>query len=288
MTGFAQAVTGRAGTKCVVEIRSLNHRFFEYSARWPQILGAYENEIKEIVRSRVKRGKISVFISMTDAESQREKVTVDEEKIAFYCRFFRRVARRQKLDPRLSLGDIVHLPDIFLVDKDEADASREWARVRKVLAQSLASLVQMKKKEGQALACDLLARIRAMQHAAARIKRLSSGTVSQYQKRLGERVREFARGLEPDPDRLTKEVAIMADRVDITEEVVSLENHLRLFAATVRESGEVGKKLDFIAQEMNREANTIASKSLSFEISKEVVRIKTEIEKIREQVQNIE
>lgn len=288
MTGFGQAVLGRGADKWVVEIRSLNHRYLEYSSKLPQALTPLEGHIKSLVQSHVRRGKVSVFITSNGAESLRENVVIDEGKIEFYYRNLRRIAHHLKIEPRISLSDLVALPNIFLADKASVKMEEHWPRIQKALRKAIVRLIQMKVREGAALKKDLLWRVGLIAKCLARVKRLATSVVVQYQERLKTRVAELTKGLDLDSEKLAREIAIMADRSDVTEEVVRLENHLRLFRSTLEEREEVGKKLDFITQEMNREANTIASKSVSFAISREVVRIKTEVEKIREQVQNIE
>ncbi len=288
MTGFGQATLGQGKDKWIVEIRSLNHRFLEYSSRLPQALSPLENEIKNLVQSQIKRGKVSLFISLNGGESIREKVIIDEEKIDFYFRNLRKIAHRLKMDPKLSLNDLIVLPNIFLVDKTNIQIAKEWPRIRLAIRRALKKLLMMKTREGLALKKEILGRLSLITKAVQKIRKSASTVVLEYQERLKKRVSALTMGLEIDHEKLAKEVAIMADRSDITEEVVRLENHIKLFRSTLEERDEIGKKLDFITQEMNREANTIGSKSSSFYISQEVVKIKSEIEKIREQVQNIE
>ncbi len=288
MTGFGQSTLGHGKDKWVVEIRSLNHRFLEYSARLPQVLAPLENEIKNLIQTKVKRGKISLSVSYNGGDSPREDVAIDEKKLDFYYRSLRRIAQRLKIDPKLSLQDLVGLPNIFLVQKSDFELAREWQRLSKALRRALAKLQKMKAKEGMALKKEFFLRLRLIAEALQRIEKASQIAVLQYQERLKNRVAELTKGIELDQEKLAREVAIMAERSDITEEIVRLGNHLKLFRSTLEESGEIGKKLDFITQEMNREANTIASKSPAFQISQEAVNIKSEIEKIKEQVQNIE
>lgn len=288
MTGFGQATLGHGKDKWVVEIRCLNHRFLEYSSKLPQTLSSLEGDIKGLVQAKIRRGKVSLAINLNGGESLREQVVIDGKKIDFYYRNLRKIAHRLKIDAKFSLSDLISLPNIFLVQKSNLVMSREWVRVRKVVLKALGRLMRMKVREGQILKRELLMRLTIIANSVARIEKVSSRVLLAYQERLKNRVEELVVGLELDTEKLAREVAIMADKSDITEEIVRLGSHLKLFRATLAENEEVGKKLDFITQEMNREANTIASKSLSFDISQEVVKIKTEIEKIREQVQNIE
>lgn len=288
MTGFGQATLGRGKDKWVVEIRSLNHRFLEYSARLPQVLAPLENEIKNLIQAQIKRGKIGLSVSYNGGDSPRENFAIDEKKLDFYYHSLRRIAQRLKIDPQLSLHDLVALPNIFLPEKADLHLAREWQRLQKALRMALEQLRKMKVKEGMALKKEFYLRLRLIEEALKRIQKTSQTAIMQYQDRLKTRVAELTKGIELDQEKLAREVAIMAERSDITEEIVRLGNHLELFRSTLDEKDEIGKKLDFITQEMNREANTIASKSPAFQISQEAVNIKSEIEKIREQVQNIE
>lgn len=288
MTGFGRAVVGRGKDKWVVEIRSLNHRFFEYSSKIPQNVAALEGDIKNVIQSKIRRGKITLSAGWNGSESLKDQVVIDEEKIDFYYRHLRKIASRLRIDSKLTLHDLVSLPNIFQVEHSDVVLAQEWPRLERAVRRALDGLLKMKTREGAALGKELLGRLVAIDKSVGKVKQLAANLIDQYQTRLQARVGQLTLGLELDRDKLVREVAIMADRSDITEEVVRLGNHLKLFRSTLREGAEAGKTLDFIIQEMNRETNTIGSKALSFEISREVVRIKSELEKIREQVQNIE
>lgn len=288
MTGFGQASHSRGQDKWVVEIRSVNHRFFDYSARLPQSLTPLESEIRNLVQTQVKRGKINLFVNQNGNDPSAEKVGIDEKKIDFYYKGLKKVASRLGIPAQISVRDLITLPHVFVVERNGLNVEKEWPWIEKTVKKAVANFLSMKEREGQLLEKDFLGRLSTIAKAAQKIKTTAEKVILQYQSKLKARVSELTSGLEFDQEKLAREVAIMADRADITEEIVRLDNHLSLFRVTLKEGDEVGKKLDFIIQEMNREVNTIGSKSLSFEISHEVIQIKNEIEKIREQVQNIE
>jgi uncharacterized protein (TIGR00255 family) len=288
MTGYGEATSGTGRKRCTVEIRALNHRYLEITPRLPQALTPLEAEIRMFVQSRIKRGKIHLSVSLNNGDPQSEELDLDEQKVLNYYRQLVTMARRLRIDSRISLSDLLAFPNIFVLKKRESEVLKRWPEIRRTMNRALGRLLTMKIREGQALKKELVKRLSLIRSGLGRIKRLSTDLVIHYQNRLRERVRELTEGLEMDREMLAKEVSLLADRSDVTEETVRLDNHLRLFREALQEDSEAGKKLDFITQEMNREANTIASKALSFPVSREIVKIKAEIEKIREQVQNIE
>ncbi|MBI4549963.1 MAG: YicC family protein [Candidatus Omnitrophica bacterium] len=288
MTGYGQAVVKSPLGKWTVEVRSLNHRYLEYSSKLPQSLMSMEGEIKNVVQSKIKRGKITLALAVEENEPGRARVFIDEEKLFFYRQQLKKIARKMKVEDTVSIRDLITLPGVFDAEREEPDSAKIWPRVKACVVRALEELVRMKIREGKALKQELALRLGHLQVSLSKIKTFAAGSVSHYQERLKNRIAELTQGLELDPDKLAKEAALLADRSDVTEEIVRLGSHIDLFGSVLEEDGEIGKKLDFITQEMNREANTIASKAMNFDISQEAVRIKTEIEKIREQVQNVE
>lgn len=288
MTGYGQASLGSEKRKCSVEIRSLNHRYFDYSARIPQALLALEEPIKQLIHSRIQRGKITLSLSLNGGETLLERVRIDEEKVGFYYKSLLRAASKLGLERSIRIADIIHLPGIFVFEKEAVNAEKWWPTVRLTVERALKDLIFMREKEGRCLERDFVKRLGIVERLARGIQRRSHGLVHIYRRRLGERIKELTAGVDLDKDRLLKESAVIAERSDITEELVRLGNHIKLCRSALRQTEEAGKRIDFIMQEMNREANTIASKSVDFGISSDVVHIKSEIEKMREQVQNIE
>ncbi|MDD5084728.1 MAG: YicC family protein [Candidatus Omnitrophica bacterium] len=288
MTGYGQASLGSGKHKCSVEIRSLNHRYFDYSARIPQVLLTLEEPIKQLIHSHIQRGKITLSLSLNEGEALLERVRIDEEKLGFYHKSLLKVASKLGMEKSIRIADIIHLPGIFVFEKEAADAGKWWPTVKLTVERALRNLISMREKEGRCLELDFVKRLGMVDRLTKNIRRRSRGMTSIYRERLTERIKELTGGLGLDKDRLLKESAVIAERSDITEELVRLENHVKLCRSALKEREEAGKRLDFIMQEMNREANTIASKSVDFGISSDVVRVKSEIEKMREQVQNIE
>jgi len=215
-------------------------------------------------------------------------VVVDEKRVEFYYRSLRSIAKRLRMDEKISLSDVLRMPNIFLVEKDEISLPKFWKFVQRGLDLALRDLLRLREREGMVLKKDLVKYLDEIAAALARIEKIAGAAMAAYEEKLRSRVGQLTKGLELDREKIAREVALMADKSDISEELVRLTSHLDLFRMTLNSGECVGKKLDFIVQELNREATTIASKASSFGITKEVIQIKADIEKIKEQVQNIE
>lgn len=287
MTGMGHVILEHAGKKWTFEIRSLNHRYLELGLRMPDFLYRYETDIKKMVEKQVQRGKVNVFISLADSREAEDAVQINEKKIRAYVKNLQRIARTLKIDPALRIADLTGLPNVFSAEKIQ-DKERLLPVLQKGMEQALRAFISMREKEGEILSRDLLKQLKSIASHLVRIKKTASGAVEEYKNKLQERIKQLTQGSGLEPERLAKEAAVFADRCDINEEIVRLENHLSLFEKELAEKIPVGKKLDFITQEMNREANTIGSKSASFDISQNVISIKSNIEKLREMIQNIE
>lgn len=287
MTGFARAASTSGKSGWGVEIRSLNHRYLEFSLKVPPSLYGLEDRIREFCQSRVRRGKVTVNISEINGNSSLEKLELDEKVLQFYLSTFRKIQRRFRLKGELSVSDLLTLPRIFSVDKKPDAPEKLWPALRAQMDKAIGLLLKSKEREGQALSKDLLLRIKkiekSLRHIGSRVDQLPHDNFE----RLRKRIEELFKATVPD-ERIWQEAAILAERSDITEEMVRLKSHLRLFREKIAKGGETGKELDFILQEMNREVNTLGSKGQDAEISQEVVRVKAELEKVREQIQNIE
>src|SRR3989338_11322487 len=288
MTGFGQAVGGHGPLRLAVEIRSLNHRFFECSTRLPNSLASLEEKMRDLIHSHIKRGKITVSISFRSKLNESNGLVLDEEKIDSYIRNIRKIQKKYRLTEPLSVNALLAVPSLFTVGHKEYTAEQYWASVRPVLEAAAKRLVQAKSKEGIALNRDFKKRVGLLTQSLNAIESVSKTSAHEHRDRLKERISELAGQTPLDPGRLEQEIAFLVERGDITEEVVRIKHHLDFLTKSLAGSGEIGKKLDFIAQELHREVNTIASKSQSSKITEEVVRMKSELEKIREQVQNVE
>ncbi len=286
MTGFARASSRKKKGGWSVEIRSLNHRYFEFSLKASPSLYPLEDRIREFCQREIRRGKVTVNISEEEASGLAE-VTLDEKVLRFYLSALRKVQRRFQLKGSLSVSDVLSLPRIFSVEKKAVSPERLWSLLKPVLGQALERLQQARLREGRALAKDLLVRIRKIQGGLERIEGRVQGLPQAYYEKLRGRIQSLFDTRAEDP-RIWQEAALLAERADVTEELIRLKSHIRLFLEKIKGEHEVGKELDFIVQEMNREANTLSAKGQDVGLSREVVSIKAELEKIREQVQNIE
>lgn len=288
MTGFARLSSGK-DEKWAIEIRSLNHRYFEFFLKSPASVYFLEGKVRDLCQQWLHRGKVSVVISSQELEGEDQpQLSLDEKVVDFYLSAARQLKKKYGFQDDLTLKDVLGLPKLFSAEKKPENPEKDWEELEKALHKVLKAVIKNREIEGKKLAVDILERLDNIQKAAKRIEKLSLGSSKRTQKKLEDRLSELLRDQELDRDRLAREVAILAERGDITEEIVRLRSHLDLFKTKLHESGEVGRELDFLCQEINREANTMGSKSQFFEISTDVIFIKKELEKIREQVQNIE
>ncbi|MBI4431250.1 MAG: YicC family protein [Candidatus Omnitrophica bacterium] len=286
MTGYGQAKSRIGGRSCAVELRSVNHRYLDISVRLPASLNSFESELRKLIGEKLKRGKINVCFNWNGANDV--ELEIDAKRIAYYVRKLRSIGRSLKLDPAFSVSDLVNLPNAFSSNSEKKISGREWVLARGLVRKALTRLLEMRAREGAQLVRDVENRLKKIRQAVAVIGKLSKQLPNLYKEKLSKRIEELSGGVCLDPEALAKEVALFADRSDITEELVRLDHHLRFFRKTLHDVGEVGKRLDFISQEIHRETNTMASKSAHHQIQKYVISIKTEVEKIREQIQNIE
>ncbi len=288
MTGFGQAIGGRTPFKWSIELRSWNHRFFECSTRLPNVVSGLEERIRDLIHGHVKRGKITVSIALKSKPNESNGLILDHKKIDFYIKTMRKLQKKHRLESSLSVAALMGVPNLFIVDHKEYTIEQYWTSLKPVLEEAVKSLLHAKTKEGIALTKDMNRRIDTITNAIKRVKVLSEKEPLARRNRLKERLEDLVKNTQVDSARLEQEIAFLAERSDITEELVRTEHHLDFLRKSIAGAGELGKKLDFIAQEIHREANTIASKAQSSQIAEEIIKIKSELEKIREQVQNIE
>lgn len=276
--------------KYIVEIKSLNHRFLEISLRLPASLSALEIEIKKKIGEPLIRGKIDVTIRR-DANASAENahyLALNLPLARNYFDLFTQLKQSLNLQDDIKLGMIAGQKDIFLPVETPQDMTTLWQGLSVVLEEAVAGMMDMRRREGEILSQDLLARLDLMAQLIIRIEVKAPQVVSEYQKRLTERIRELSSGLVVDEARLSQEVAIFAEKSDITEEIVRFRSHIGQFLEMLHSDEAIGRKVDFLIQEMNREVNTIGSKSSDADISRQVIEIKSELAKLREQVQNLE
>jgi uncharacterized protein (TIGR00255 family) len=287
MTGFGAGRGASGAEELDVEIRSVNHKFCEVKVRAPRELGALEIEAGRFVKERLARGGIEVAIRRPAASSGLAP-RIDAALAESYARAFRELQARLGLPGAITLADVIGADGVVRLEERSVDVDAAREALRRALGTALDALVEMRAREGEALARDLAGRVAGIERSVARIEALGPETVEHHRARLGERVRELARGVAVDPGRLEQEVVLLADRTDVTEELTRLRSHLAQMRGLLELAEPAGRKLDFLVQEMHREVNTIGSKSQSAEIAALVVAMKAEIERMREQVQNVE
>jgi uncharacterized protein (TIGR00255 family) len=287
MTGFGAGRAAVGGEELDVEARSVNHKFCEVKVRLPRELSALEMEVVRVVKDRLARGGVEVSIRRGGAAASFAP-RVDAALAESYARAFAEIQARLGLPGHVQLADVIAADGVVKLEEREVDQDAAREALRRALAPALDALVAMRAREGEALARDLAGRLDVVDSAVGRVAELVPRSVEHHRTRLAERVAELSRGVPVDPARIAQEVALFADRTDVTEEVTRLRSHLGQARALLTVAEPAGRKLDFIVQEMHREANTIGSKSQSAEIAGLVVTLKAEIERMREQVQNVE
>ncbi|HBC45675.1 MAG TPA: YicC family protein [candidate division Zixibacteria bacterium] len=287
MTGYGRAEIEDSGLKFSTEINTVNNRFLEYQIRLPKSLMQLENNIKNLLGNKFNRGKVMVTVNL-EQEQAEGAIMLDEPRADAYFRIYQLLKERYSLKGDLSMHDFASLPDLVKVEKQEEDLERIWNIMKRAVEKAADATCAMRTAEGANLVRDMLARVAEIRKTTGEIEALAGQNIKLYQDRLKSRIGELLQGAEVDEQRIAIEVALWADKSDITEECVRLKSHLEQFESSLTESGPVGKRLNFILQELNRETNTIGDKSAFYEISRRVINVKEEIERLREQVQNIE
>ena len=288
MTGYGrseQIVDGRAVT---VEIKSVNHRYFEFSCRTTLGYSFLEEKLKSFLQGRITRGKVDAYISVEALESAQTQVLVNHSLAEGYVQALRELAERYGLRDDISVSTVSRYSDIFSVHKAPEDEEAVWNSVQQAAEEALKNFLAMREAEGERLRADVLSRAGTIMQLVDEIETRSPQTVAEYQERLRQKIQELLGDNTVDEQRLLTETAIFADKVAVAEETVRLRSHFRQMEEMMKTDAPIGRKLDFLVQEMNREANTIGSKAVDSKIAYLVVDIKAEIEKIREQIQNIE
>jgi len=289
MTGYG---TGRADgptARLVVEIRGVNQRFLDVRVAAPREYAAWEREVRERVRAVAQRGRIDVTVTRTVVAARRRyAVTVREDLARAWVEAARRLGRRLGLEPRLALADVLRLPDLLEVVEQPPDVAGELAALRSALGRALRAFDAERRREGAHLLGDMRRRVAALQKATAGIRRRVPHTLLRFRQQVEERVARLVGAAELDRGRVVQEVVVLAERSDVTEELVRLEGHLTALVAALRNGGPVGKPIEFLLQEILRELNTTGSKAGDREITELVLAAKAEVEKLREQVQNVE
>ena len=288
MTGYGRGEYAQGDRRVVVEISGVNHRYFDSNIRMPRSIIFFEEDIRKYVKNHVSRGKLDLYISYHSEAQEDICISVNETLCGEYVKALRTLQKQFGLIDDISTTAIAKLPDVIQIQKNADDKEQIWAIIQKALQEAVISFNQMREKEGNALKEDLILKSEKIKEIIDGIGERSPLVVDQYKERLHQKMAETIAHLDIDSERLLMEVAIFADRSSIDEELTRLYSHLQQLTSILNETGVVGRKLDFLIQEINREANTVGSKSSDQMITQYVVELKSEIEKIREQVQNIE
>ena len=287
MTGYGKGSLSENLRNYQIEIKTVNHRYLDISVKMPRALSYLEEEVKKIISEKIKRGKIEVFITFENNSTEGKEIKINTEIAKIYIDELKKLADQENISSNIEVTEISKYPDVLSIQNTQDD---EQIKEELLKATNLAveKLVEMRQIEGNKLAEDIMKRIQYIKQKIEKISTLSTGLIEEYVVKLETRIKEILKNQEIDESRLAQEVVIYADKCSIEEEVTRLKSHISQFEKLLYSEEAIGKKLDFIIQEMNRETNTIGSKANNLEITNGVIDIKTEIENIREQVQNIE
>ena len=290
MTGYGRSQAVVDTMSITVELKSVNHRYFEFSSRVPRNYGFLDEKLKSYIGSRVSRGKVECYVSVENLEDDEIEILVNHSLAKSYLNALKDLAETNELNLRddLAMSSLARYNDIFTVQKKEADEEKIWNAVKSVAEVAVDKFIAMRETEGEKLKNDVLSRADLILNKVSVIEERSPETVKEYNDKLLARINEFLSDVQVDEQRLLTECAIFADKVAVAEETVRLRSHIDQLRLFLDSDEAVGRKTDFLVQEMNREANTIGSKAQDVTIARNVIDIKAEIEKIREQIQNIE
>ncbi len=288
MTGYGKNKLEINGRCYSVEIKSVNYRYCDINVRLPRNISFYENDVKKAIANRVSRGKIDVFIEYSNYTNEGKEVVINKDLAKLYIKELKALAEEENLSDNIKITEITKMPDVLQLKNDESENDIILSELMKCLNEAIDNFVNMRFVEGKKIKEDLLKRLDRINSMVDEISKNTTGLIEEYVVKLGERIKEILKTDVVDEARLSQEIVIFADKSSIQEELTRLRSHIEQFKALVDTENAVGKKIDFIIQEMNREANTIASKSVKLEITNLVIDIKTELEDIREQIQNIE
>lgn len=288
MTGFGRADEIIDGLSITVEIKSVNHKYFEFYAKVPRMYGFLEEKLKSYINSVISRGKIECYVGIECLEDTETEIIVNHALAEGYLKAIKELSEKFGLDGEISAASVSRYPDVLTLHKAPEDEDKIWASVQGVVIKALEKFVSMRAAEGERLKADVLSRADTILENVSFIEERSPKTVREYNDKLILRMKELLGDASVDEQRLLNEAAIFADKVAVAEETVRLRSHIDQLHQFLESDEAIGRKLDFLVQEMNREANTIGSKAQDVDIARRVISIKAEVEKIREQIQNIE
>lgn len=288
MTGFGREQGIIDGYEILVEIRSVNHRYFEFSSRIPRSFGYLDEKLKSLLSERISRGKVEVSVTIYKTEGAEAEIEVNLDIAGGYVDALRKANETLELTDDLALSSIMRLPDVFKIEKVQDDEEVIWNAVKQICSGALDKFIDMREVEGVKMYDDISSRLDFIEEKTCEIEKLSPQITANYESRLYSKIKDTLGEKDIDEQRILTEVAIFADKTAVDEETVRLHSHISQFRELINSSEPVGRKLDFLVQELNREVNTIGSKGQDLSVTKTVVDLKAEIEKIREQIQNIE
>lgn len=288
MTGFGRERAAFEEREILVEIRSVNHRFYEFTARTPRAYGYLDEKLKSLLGGKITRGKVEVSVYIYNKEGVNADITVNKEIAHGYLDALRAAAPELEVDDDLKLSDIMRLPDLFTVVKTQENEEQVWEQVKQTAERALEKFVEMREVEGVKMHDDIALRLGFIEQMVKSVEERSPKVNDLYREKLYAKLTELLKDRNIDDSRVLTEAAIFSEKTAVDEETVRLHSHIAQFRTLINSSEPVGRKLDFLVQEMNREVNTTGSKCSDLEITKTVVDLKSEIEKIREQIQNVE
>lgn len=288
MTGFGRCECHQGDRKFTVEMKAVNHRYFDVTIKMPKKFGFFEAAIRNVLKEYVQRGKLDVFITYEDFGEEKTSLRYNEHLAAEYLNYFRQMAETFGLDNDIRVSSLGRCPDVFVMEEQDIDEKEIWQVLEQALRGACEQFVESRIKEGEALKTDLLDKLDGMLENVALVETRYPQIVAEYRQKLEDKVKELLADTQIDEGRIAAEVVIFSDKICTDEETVRLRSHIETMASALKTGGSIGRKLDFIAQEMNREANTILSKANDLTTSNIAIELKTDIEKVREQVQNIE
>lgn len=288
MTGFGRSEVAQGERKFTVEMKAVNHRYLDVNIKMPKKLSFFESSIRNELKKYVQRGKIDMFITYEDFSENNVCVKYNKELASEYLKYLRQISADFGLDDDIRVSTLSRYPEVFTMEEQTADEEEIWKVLAKAIDEAAQSFVESRIKEGNNLAQDLISKLDAMLELVGGIEERSPKIIEEYRNKLNDKVKELLSDSTIEESRILTEVTIFADKVCVDEEIVRLKSHIETMKQELIAGGSIGRKLDFIAQEMNREANTVLSKANDLSISNIGIELKTEIEKVREQIQNIE
>lgn len=288
MTGFGRSEVSAGARKFSVEMKAVNHRYLDVSVKMPKKLNVFEAAIRSELKNHIQRGKVDIFIAYEDTTENHVVIQYNREIAAEYMKYLNEMAQEFGLDNDVRVSTLSRYPEVFTMDEQNPDEEEIWKLLKQAVNRAAEELTQARIREGENLKTDLFSKLDDMQKNVDFIAERSPVLLAEYRKRLEDKVHELLGDVAIDENRIVTEVTIFADKICVDEEMVRLRSHIEAVRRTLMEGGSIGRKLDFLAQEMNREANTILSKANDLTISDCGIELKTTIEKIREQIQNIE